>query len=279
MRYIKRKWLFLLGVCVLILSSCRSSKQVATTTDDLKAKEVMWTQKVTSAVVNTGTVTSKMNIELFVDGKRISVGGNCNLKRDEAIQLSVSLLGFMEVGRLELTPDYLLLINRAERQYVKVNYSEIPYLRQVGIDFYSLQALFWSDLFVLGKGNKWSESDFAVTRAGGKVVLQSATNSLLQCSFLVNVLSGLIENSSVTVSGKTRPTGLIWNYEHFVALGDRQFPDKMKLGILDSGKETSATISLSNVKWNAKDVELTKEPGSKYRKVDASSLLNKLIKL
>ena len=53
----------------------------------------------------------------------------------------------------------------------------------------------------------------------------------------------------------------------------------MKLGILDSGKETSATISLSNVKWNVKDVELTKEPGSKYRKVDASSLLNKLIKL
>ena len=124
----------------MILSSCRSSKQVATTTDDLKAKEVMWPQKVTSAVVNTGTVTSKMNIELFVDGKRISVGGNCNLKRDEAIQLSVSLLGFMEVGRLELTPDYLLLINRAERQYVKVNYSDVPYLRQVGIDFYSLQA-------------------------------------------------------------------------------------------------------------------------------------------
>ena len=40
--------------------------------------------------------------------------------------------------------DAVLGINRAERQYVKVRYDEVPYLQKAGIDFYALQALFWN---------------------------------------------------------------------------------------------------------------------------------------
>ena len=46
-----------------------------------------------------GTVTSKMNLDLNLGGKSLSVGGSCNLKRDEVIQLSLVAMGFMEVGR------------------------------------------------------------------------------------------------------------------------------------------------------------------------------------
>ena len=56
-----------------------------------------------------GTVTSKMNLDLNLGGKSLSVGGSCNLKRDEVIQLSLVAMGFMEVGRLEFTPQYMMM--------------------------------------------------------------------------------------------------------------------------------------------------------------------------
>lgn len=279
MKCIRSLWLATVIASIFLLYSCRSTKQVVDVADGLK-KDVEWVSKMRTNALNSGTVTSKMNVELVADGKRISAGGNFNLKKDEIIQLSVSLLGFMEIGRLEFTPDYLMLINRAERQYVKLNYADVPYLQQVGINFHSLQSLFWADLFKFGKSGTWEESDFVVTKSGDKALLQTEQDILLQSRFILNLLTGLLESSTVSVAGNGHQIALNWYYDRFVEVGDRRFPDHMRIEVGDGGKTvTSLSISLSNVKWNSKEVELTKEPGSKYKIVDAKSLLNKLLKI
>ena len=69
----------------------------------------------------------------------------------DVIHLSLVAMWFMEVVRLLFTPKYLMFVNRMGREYVKVDYADVPYLQQAGVDFYTLQALFWNDVFVPGQ--------------------------------------------------------------------------------------------------------------------------------
>ena len=108
-----------------ILSGCRSSKQVA----EVQEPKEEWVDKMATGALKEGTVSGKLNLQLSDGAKSVSVGGSCSFERDKAIQISLVALGFMEVGRLEMTPDYLLMIDRMGRQYVKVNYADVPYLQ------------------------------------------------------------------------------------------------------------------------------------------------------
>ena len=269
----------MVGMIVFSLTACRSGKQLTDAVPDLKGKETEWATKATAEMIKTGVVTSKMNLQLSLDGKNISVSGNCHLKKDELIQMSLVLLGFMEVGRLEFTPDYVMLVNRAERQYVKINYADIPYLQQAGVDFYSLQALFWADIFVPGKASAWEAGDFKVVSGKDSWTLTTSDRGLLSCRFVVDALSGLLRNSTVMLSDKAHAPLLNWTYQRFTATDGGKFPDKMFLEVGTSGKSVFATFSLSNVKWNTKSVSPTQEPTGKYQKVDTDTILKQLMKL
>ena len=85
------------------------------------------------------TLTAKASIKLQAGEKSAGVSGTLRMERDDVIQLSLAFLGLMEVGRLEITPDYFLLIDRMNHQYVRVAYSQVPFFQQSGIDFHTFQ--------------------------------------------------------------------------------------------------------------------------------------------
>ncbi len=261
-----------------LLASCRSAKEAAGVKAPQEELSGEWVDKMATVGLKEGTVTSKMDFELQVDGKALSVGGSCNLKRGEVIQLSLVALGFMEVGRLEFTPQYMMMVNRMQREYVKVDYADVPYLQQAGVDFYTLQALFWNDLFVPGREGEWEERDFTVVENRESTIMTTRGDALLQCQFVVDLLTGLIRNTSVAVAGQGSVPHLNWTYQHFANVEQKSFPDKMQLSITGAGKNLTAVISLGNLKWNAKTVELTKEPGGKYKRVSPDLILKQLIK-
>ena len=271
-------WGVLVAVFVLCLSACRSTKNITQTEPHDDGGAVEWVDKMALSGLKEGTVTSKMNLDLNLGGKSLSVGGSCNLKRDEVIQLSLVAVGFMEVGRLEFTPQYMMMVNRMGREYVKVDYADVPYLQQAGVDFYTLQALFWNDVFVPGQEGRWQERDFTISKNQESTILTSNSGSLLQCQFVVDLLTGLIRNTSIAVTGQGSVPRLNWTYQHFASVEQKSFPDKMQLSVTGAGKDLTAVFSLSNLKWNAKSIELTPEPGGKYKRVSPDLILKQLIK-
>ncbi len=88
-------------------------------------------------------MTAKMKLNVDALGKSLSVNGSLRMKRDEVVQLSLSMLGF-ELGRLEFSPDDVLILDRYHKQYVRCGYDDISFLKSAGIDFYALQSLFWN---------------------------------------------------------------------------------------------------------------------------------------
>ena len=157
------KHLFLLSLLLLTLTSCRTARHAASggsarpatsapsaTPKPSAALAKASVAKVNAQRLNQQHVTARVQVALTAKGKEVSASGQLRMKRDDVIQLSVTLLGF-EVGRMEFTPTDVLVIDRVHKQYVRAAYSDIPFLASTGIDFYALQSLFWHELFVPGK--------------------------------------------------------------------------------------------------------------------------------
>ena len=120
------------------------------------------------------------------------------MKRDDVIQLSLAFLGLMEVGRLEITPDYFLLIDRMNHQYVRVAYSQVPFFQQSGIDFHTFQSLFWGELFLPGDAGKAPQSQsYEQEIAGDTLSLTSEVRRQAALHFVASLSRALLLQTSV----------------------------------------------------------------------------------
>ena len=132
----------------LVLASCGSKKVVqqekpiVVNTEDAK-----FLDKVKENAVSTKFITSKVKFTVEVGAQNITLTGNLKMKRDDVIRLQLMAFGFVEAARLEFTKDYVLIMDRINKQYLKAPYISIDFLRNSGLNFNSLQAMFWNELF------------------------------------------------------------------------------------------------------------------------------------
>lgn len=262
-------------VCLaMLLSSCRSTKSIT----DVTPESTVRTEQIVSAlngkkVESSRPLTAKLSLELQMGSKGVTVGGNLKMKKDEAIQMSVSAF-LMEVGRVEFTPDYMLVLDRMGKQYVKAAYRDVDFLKRSGLDFYSLQALFWNELFVPGKKSVLTDQDFTVEKKNGLLYLIAKEVSLFTLQFAVKPEGNLLLNTHIAAP-QNAGQSFDWHYLHFDGSG---IPDKMQMSASGMGKEIKAIMSLSNIRNNS-DWSLTEIPEGKYKRVDPSTLFKKLLQM
>ena len=91
--------------------------------------------------------TSKVKVTLLQDGKDITTTGTLRMRYGEVIQLTLvdPVLGIAEVGRMELSPDNILIIDRLNKRYVSTNYEEFTALKSKDIGFDTIQEFFWKE--------------------------------------------------------------------------------------------------------------------------------------
>ena len=138
----------------LVLTSCHTHKQVVKEAPVVSSKENMENtailDKVTDNAQPAQFVTSKLKFSVEYGSQQMSLTGNLRMKRDDVIQMQLMAFGFVEAARLEFTKDYVLIIDRINKQYLKAPYNYVDFLRNSGINFFTLQALFWNELFKPG---------------------------------------------------------------------------------------------------------------------------------
>ena len=141
------------------------------------------------------------------------------------------------MGRIEFTKDYVLFIDRIHKQYVKASYDEVGFLRDNGINFYSLQSLFWNQVFI-PRQQKVSEADltqFAVDESKAQSegsTLISLKDGKMDYKWSVNPKSNQIVLTTVTYNSNTHGASkLSWSYDDFKAFGSKLFPASQMLTI------------------------------------------------
>ena len=154
---------------VLTLASCHSSKKAMKDGSDKTKPTTTITTPTTSTKkpdrqepdlnkmkVAVGTnFTSKVRVTITQEGKDVTTSGNLRMRYGDVIQLTLvdPLLGIAEIGRLELSPDKVLIIDRVNKRYVDTNYEEFSALKSRNIDFNTIQEFFWQEA---KKGDKFA---------------------------------------------------------------------------------------------------------------------------
>jgi uncharacterized lipoprotein YajG len=153
----KNKMMLLAAACsILLLGSCGTSKNVqgsgsssashqkenatkgSASRQSETLKKLAFVQKVSDNQVYTRNIVGNMSFTLQAGDKDITVPGKLSMRKDEIIriQLFIPILG-TEVGRLEFTPDHVLIIDRLHKEYIKADYTQVDFLKKQGISFHS----------------------------------------------------------------------------------------------------------------------------------------------
>ena len=281
----------------LALASCGAKKSlvkdnatVSTTQATHKHAEEMqlaFVQKVSDQKVYAKNIVSGLSFTANMDGKSITLPGALRMRRDQVIRLQIFIpyIG-TEAARIEFTPDYVLVVDRLHKQYVKGDYNQLDFLRNNGLSFYSLQALFWNQLMLPGT-NRVSEGDLAkfdVNLDGmGQNVPIMLKNGNLAFTWQANRNSGLIAQAVVAYTSRSQGNStLTWKYDNFKALGAKSFPATQEFSFATNATKQArkATVKLAlDALKTSDDWEANTVVSSKYKKVEVQDILGKLLEM
>lgn len=249
-------------------------------------QKLAFVQKVYDNQVYTKNIVGSMSFNLQAGSKDISVPGSLHMRKDEVIrlQLFIPILG-TEVGRLEFTPTYVLIVDRIHKEYVKADYTQVDFLKEQGINFYSLQALFWNQLLVPGE-QKVSESDLkkfdaSLDVAGDKVPV-SIDYGNMSYTWTANRSNGRISEASVVYKDSKGTSTAGIKYSDFKSVGVKMFPttQRLSLSAIVDGKQRNVKLNMemNDVKTDSKWDTQT-ELSSKYKQVSPEDVLGKIMNM
>ena len=278
-----------LGGITLAMAGCGSKKAATEGTSSTVDKHnggnvqaLAFVQKVANQKVSTQNIVGKMSLNVQMGSKNITVPGSLHMRYGEVIRIQafIPLLG-SEVGRIEFTPDYVLVIDRMHKEYIKEDYNKVDFLKNNGLNFYSLQALFWNQLFVPGTKSITEANlmDFGVTEAGNSknITLKKGNLNIVWNADNAN---GRISTAKATYSSLTQgKSSLNWTYSNFKAVAGKMFPAYQKFTFATTAIKNQSNISLTidmdgvktDSKWEAKS-----EISKRYKKIEATDVFGKL---
>lgn len=273
--------LAVISVMILLAAGCRSAENAsrAENTGSMASSAEVYKQKVLTNAQTSQTLTARIKMAVSLDGNDVSVGGTLRMKRDDVVQLSATVLG-MEVGRIEFSPEDVLIIDRFNGRYVRAAYDRVSFLRNAGLNFYALQALFWNELFVPGEKSVSTAAlrRFKSSVSGEHTLLLLDDAPKLNYQFLTLTESAAINR--LTVESKEGASGgkLTWKYGDFTQFNGKSFPTQMSVDVSGVGKNGGFVLTLSKL-GNSADWQPHTTPSAKYKECDADALFRSLLGL
>ena len=267
---------------MFMAAGCGSTRKVVNETPN--GQEVVqkqeFLQKVNDNAQHARFITSKVKFSVEVGPQQLTLTGNLKMKRDDVIRLQLMAFGFVEAGRLEFTKEYVLVMDRINKQYLKVPYQQLDFLRNSGLDFYALQALFWNELFQPGKTRMTDEllKSYTTDLDADDAVI-SMENGKLSYRWLADKSSAQVKMANILYKDKFRGNyQLNWDYLDFKANGRKKFPMDHKVKFTTPDQEVKFDMIL-NYMGADEDWEPRTEVSGKYRQVTVDEILRRFMSL
>jgi len=294
-----RIYKILLPIVLLAVASCASKRNVVgdggltvskTPTEKhttAELQQLAFAQKVADNRVYVKNIVGSMSFTLTYDDKDITAPGALSMRRDSIIriQLFIPLLG-TEVGRMDFTPNHVLIVDRMHKEYIQADYNQLSFLRENGLNFHTLQSLFWNQLFIMGQSTvgesdlKKYTVDLNTTTTEALLSLQSGK---MTCSWNAEKNTGKIIESNVRyLSDSHGESTLNWKYADFTNVGVKSFPLRQTFSFATTAtrKARSATVDIKLKSVDTSDDwDATTTVSSRYTKVDVETILKKIMNL
>lgn len=100
-----------------------------------KAEQTAFVHRVAEGAVTAKNIVASAEFRLIAGGKSdLTCDGKFSMRRDEIIRLQMLIpIIRSEIARIDFTPDYVLLVDRYHKEYIKASYKEVSFLADNGI--------------------------------------------------------------------------------------------------------------------------------------------------
>ena len=271
----KYTWCILL-LLIIGVNSCKSKKRITQADSALEDKT---SSELFKDILFKGleykTFSSKLNMTISTGTKTLSSKGSLRIVNNEAILLSVQPLFGIEMFRLYVEPEHIIILDRMNKRYVKESFEDIKGKNPVGFNFYTLQSLFTNNLFIPEKSSV-SLKDYKTFRysegENNYILAARDKKSNIDYTFSIN------GNDQITLTELNMPANqysLQWNYDQFTLIDNLFFPYEMKIVASTQKRNLNTNISLSSISLNESLSLDTSIPDS-YTKVELKDVLKML---
>lgn len=155
-------------LAIILVVSCATSRKAV----DQQKDNVVSDWQSGDAVVSRATIKIKNGRE-----REISLSGNLKMLRNDVIILNATYIFGIQIGFVELTPEKVLIVSRATKQYTEISYAELSAKLGKMISFDDFQRLFWGEnADIQFKGVKWKHDEFVLMPDGRKVPSELSMN-------------------------------------------------------------------------------------------------------
>lgn len=274
----------------LILSSCIFHKKAVKEEPQPLTAEQQEQKDFVERVHDNGQtarfITSKVKFSVEVGAQKLTLTGNLKMKRDDVIRLQLMAFGFVEAGRIEMTKDYVLIMDRINKQYLKAPWMQVDFLRNSGLNYSSMQALFWNELFkpnpiVIGKKVLADTTATYQTFESGDDMIIQLNEGKMDYSWLTSKKEAIIKMTNISYKDRFNPENsaqLNWDYDKFETFTGKKYPMKHAITLTTGKKEVKLGMTLnyigSDTEWDTRT-----EVSNKYREVTVDEILRRFMSL
>lgn len=268
----QNKILFALCLCVWLLSGCKSTKKVGTVEVGSMKSQTELLESIEKNSFQFNTLSARLNVDLDIPGQKMSSRVDLKMVKDSAFQLSVQPFLGIEVFRIQLTPDSIVVLDRLNKRYMAENYENLRGQTPLEFNFYNLQALFINHLFLPGqKGvTKKHFNRFKLSEEGSMAELKVKDSMGLEYVFIADGEEKLL---STFVSDPSDHYALQWLYSDFRISAGQPFPNLMDVQVLvDGASKGGVKIYFSRIQTN-QPLNMEFSIPSKYNRITFAQIL------
>lgn len=269
------------AMCCLVLllfQACKTTEPVQRTGAVFSKEDKLRFKELLRNAPEYSTFTSRMTLTLRGGGGTLTTKATLRIVRDSLLQISIQPLMGIEMFRVQITPDSIVIVDKPGRRYMAEAIADYKSNLPVDLHLSSLQALFLNRIFIPGNENtEWplELKDFRTrTDADGDWELVPVEKNQGQFIFQIGA-DNLLERTSITAFPGRQ--SLQWAYSEFEKKENLFFP--MYAEVIVSGLSTPVSLEWNYQKpqWN-KPVKTDLSVSSRYRKVEGAEILKALLK-
>lgn len=261
------KYILLIFV-LLLLAGCRSAKR------DGAGVAYHQLQQMQALKPLPKSLSAKLKLSAEVGVKPLSSGGSLKIQDGHGINIGITALGIFEVAYLQFTPVDAFLVNKVGKEYAVLNYSEVAFLGQAGIDYYMLQNVLMNRPFS-PDGSNFVDAlpSMGIKRLGDELVVTTPVQNRMQYTFRFSISTGELIETSGMYDNRVK---VECKYSDFEKLGEseRSFPTNISVEVNGVGEAMHLNLELSKIKTD--DYIFKKGNVSSYKRMELKRLIDSL---
>jgi hypothetical protein len=240
------KSMAMMGAVVLTLASCKSRKLVEvppvakkdTVTTSVKSTNLQLLKRKNSTYQ---TLSMRGKAALDIDGQGNNVSVNIRMLKDKKIWMSVTAIMGLEIARVLVTPDSLVVINRLHGLVLQQPFRYIHQYANREINFKMLQ-----DILAGNAINEFMVEDAELTPQNGSWLLKGQKNSL---GFRI-LFNTLLKASETNLNDARTGQALKVVYGNYTDVNQALYPTGMKLQSFSGKKKINIDFDFTKIESN-----------------------------